>query len=174
MKNLVRALACSALLASSAFASEGVFTLGDKPWRGVFVPPAKNTERTYIGDHSLRWDAGAGDANNFNAVFFRFSKDLTAFDQLSFWLYSEKDTYATIQIVFESGDESNVFETQIVIDSAGKWNRYVLPFTTFKKAREPRGWNEITGLMFTTNRHGNKPVPGTVLYFSDLKLEIAE
>ena len=160
----------SLLLAAPALA-DAVFTLGDKPWRGVPVPPARDTARTYVGEHSLRWDAGAGD---FNAIFFRFSKDLTNYDQLSFWMYAEKDTYATIQIVFESGSEANVFETQIVIDNAGKWNRYVLPFTTFKKAREPKGWNDITGLLLTTNRHGNKPVPGTVLYFSDMKLEIAE
>jgi hypothetical protein len=165
---LVSALTCALslpLLAADAF------NLSDKPWRGVPVPPEKSAKQTHIGDHSLRWDAGTGE---FNAIFFRFGKDLTAYDQLSFWLYAEKDTYATIQIVFESGSESNVFETQIVIDQAGKWNRYVLPFSSFRKTREPKGWNEITGLLFTTNRHGNKPVPGTVLYFSDMKLEIAE
>lgn len=165
---LASALLCAAalpLLAADAF------TLNDKPWRGVPKPPEKTSERVYLGDNSLRWDAGVGD---FNAIFFRFSKDLTAYDQLSFWLYAEKDTYATIQVVFESGNESNVYETQITIDTAGKWNRYVLPFASFKKAREPKGWNDITGLSFTTFRHGNKPVPGTVLYFSDMKLEIAE
>jgi len=152
------------------------FTLHDKPWRGIPMAPAKVTEHLRDGGapFTLRWDAGKPGSNN---IFFNFSsRDFSGFDTLSFWLYSEKATYATIQVVFKSptDGDGDVFETDFTVDTEGKWTKYSLELDRFKRSRSPAGWDQITGFSFMTFRHGNQPVEGTVLYFSDMALELSK
>ncbi|MBC8008914.1 MAG: hypothetical protein H7067_02305 [Burkholderiales bacterium] len=151
------------------------FTLTDKPWRGTPIAPDKVTDKTPGPDYpfSLRWDAGKPGTN---VIFFNFtSRDFSGYNTLSFWVYAEKATFATIQVVFNSPTigEQDVFESDFSVDTEGKWSKYTMSLDRFKKSREPAGWDQITAIQFCTHRHGNLPVEGTVLYFSGMQLELS-
>ncbi|MBC8008920.1 MAG: hypothetical protein H7067_02340 [Burkholderiales bacterium] len=153
------------------------FTFHDKPWRGLPTGPAKTEDKVRDGGapFTLRWDAGKPGTNNID---FRFtSRDFSGYDTLSFWVYAEKATFATIQVLFISPTtmgEADVYEADFSVDTEGKWAKYTLALDSFRKSRNPAGWDQITGIHFTTNRHGNAPVEGTVLFFSDMQLELSK
>ncbi|MBC8011079.1 MAG: hypothetical protein H7067_13400 [Burkholderiales bacterium] len=166
------------IVVASGLCAQGTapFTFNDKPWRGLPVPPAKTADKVRDGSaFSLRWDAGKPGTNNID---FRFtSRDFSGYDTLSFWVFSEKATFATIQVVFTSPTtmgEMDVYETEFSVDSEGSWTKYTLALDNFRQGRSPAGWDQITAFGFTTNRHGNAPVEGTVLYFSDIQLELSK
>jgi hypothetical protein len=175
-------LVCSAMLAGLLLAGSvsaqatAPFTLHDKPWRGVPMPPAKTTDVARPGGapFSLRWDAGKPGTNT---ITFRFSKrDFSQYDTLSVWVYAEKATFATITIFVTSpnGHDYDGYRAEFTVDEEKQWVRYTFPLDRFMKNRNPAGWESITSVAFLTSWGDSAPVEGTVLYLSDMRFELGD
>ena len=105
--------------------------------------------------------------------------DWTAYNTLSFWIYSEEPTGETITVAalsniekeMEYGDYSaNSLYSQIEIDFTG-WKKFELPLETFQKIGNPQGFGKVEGLYFYTKALHHDPNPYTVIYLDDIKLE---
>jgi hypothetical protein len=180
MKTLGRfvfALTAAATLITSALA-QGIepFTLHDKPWRGVPSAPAKVTDIVHPGgaNFSLRWDAGKPGVNN---IGFKFTeRDFSAYDTLSFWVYAEKATFATITVFINSpnGHDYDGYRTDFSVEEEKKWVKYSLPLDRFSKNRDAAGWEHITSVNLLASWGDSAPVEGTVIYLTDMQFELSK
>lgn len=168
---------CAALLVgvsviANTFASENEMNLMDLEWRAQpgDLERVFDVEKAKGGDESLRLDAGI--KGNFICRFPGDRSDLSAFESLHFWAFSEADTYARLAIVFVSpneNDRGDYYITSFVVDWKG-WKEFNIPWDNFEWARNPAGWDAITELQFITYQF-SPPTPGTILYLSDIFLK---
>lgn len=167
MKNILLALCC-AVFVSQLSANE--LNLMKSQWRGGALK--KTTSEVKEGNFSYRWDA-------FDHSYFRVdrftSNDWRAYQGLSVWVYSEESNGASVAIgaysevpnVGKPSDSYYVY--RFTVDWEG-WKEMKISFDDFTPVRSPLGWSNVSYLKIMSN-YGTKPIPGTVLYFNDLKLE---
>lgn len=170
---------CVACVISAIAQAQGTapFTLHDKPWRGVPAAPTKVTDVVRPGGapFSLRWDAGKPGTNNIN---FKFTeRDFSAYDTLSFWVYSEKATFATITVFINSPSGTHDYDgyrLEFSVENEKQWTKYTFPLDRFTKNRTPGGWAHVTAVNFLAAWGDAQPVDGTVLYITDMQFELGE
>ena len=164
----MKILFCSLLfvfVATMANSRAESLDLMDWPWRGNVQ---KSTEEVKEGDFSLRWDAGKGANSNFYSE--ALDPDWTKFSGLRFWIYSAvaTGTRAAISVYPLDVEAGNHYIYEIPVDWEG-WKEFEVPLTDFQKNRNPGGWHNIGKVEFLSHFFG-EPVPGTLLFISDLKL----
>lgn len=166
IKNILLVLGCGALMSSL---SADTLDLMDGSWRGSALK--KTTSEVKKGNFSYRWDAF--DSSYFIIDSFE-TQDWLDYSKLTLWLYSEEDNEAEIAIgVFcktqteESGHSYYVH--RITVDWEG-WKEMEIDFSDFIPVRSPLGWSDVSYVKVMSN-YGADRIPGTILYFNDLKLE---
>ena len=167
IRNILLVLGSVVLM--SSLSAESVSLMSSK-WRGGALK--KTTSEVKEGDFSFRWDA-------FDSSYFRIdqlpSNNWSDFHGLSFWLYSEESNEAEIAIgVYgpkdqEGASKNSYYVHRLTVDWDG-WKEIKVAFDDFTPVRSPLGWSEVSYLKVMSN-FGTEQVPGTVLYFNDLKLE---
>lgn len=95
--------------------------------------------------------------------------DLSGYDFLGFWVYSENASGAKLQLVLDSDNPSDpagwdYYSKEIVIDFSG-WKFLKIPLSSFVVSRNPVGWNKINYISFNSTGWNHTPLPDTVLRF---------
>ena len=165
------AAACVGLLAAGAFAEPLVlmdFEDGDGAnYRGGEF----STEQVKTGKTSLKW----ADHSTNKVVYFKgLPTDWSAYNQLSFWAYSEKANDAGLVLIVRSENEDvegiDYFSYRFPVDWTG-WRRIEISFAAMPASRKPKGWGEVNYMQIVGDGWGNEAKPDTVLYFDDFELE---
>jgi hypothetical protein len=111
------------------------------------------------GRYSIRW--AHAESDHLGCVFDP-PADWSAFNAVSFWLYSEKVTGSAFMLILSSENPDvegmDYYAFQVVLDWTG-WRRFVLPFRELSVARQPLGWQHIDQAYFTASGWGNEPNP---------------
>ena len=119
------------------------------------------------GQFSIKWAHGQASSISIN----QFPHDWSDYNQLSFWLYSERTTGSQFMIILTSENDKtpgmDYYSLSIKLDFTG-WRRYDIPFIEMGVARSPLGWHNIQRLMFTASGWGNEPHPEAVVYVDDV------
>ncbi len=137
-------------------------------WRGG----KQDTQHVKQGKYSYCWDA-ASSAGLSNKT---LPKDWSAYSGLAFWCYSEKATGQKIHIILRSpgpNGKGDNYHGVFVVNWKG-WKQVAIPFQKFRVSRRPSGWNKITEVIIISRWTETPPIPGTVLYFDDMRLVSAE
>jgi hypothetical protein len=104
---------------------------------------------------------------------FASPQDWSRSTALALWLHAERATGSRFVIVLPSENATtegpDYYSQAIVLDWTG-WRRFVLPFAELGAAREPLGWNHITGIHFTASGYGNTPDPNAVVRLDGVEL----
>jgi hypothetical protein len=119
-------------------------------WRGLEIDYRSPKE----GRASGRWD----DTVNVDRLRLEaFPRDVSQYDALAIWVYSQKATNAMIAIVLvsenENSDGSDYYMCNVTIDWTG-WKEIAIPFNEMKTIREPRGLNDIDYLRIASSGYG--------------------
>jgi len=139
---------------------------GELKWTGAAEKSASNKRG---GAYAVRFDASTSERGmNLKG----FDPDLSAYDTLVFDCYSEKNTGATIELVFNSESKTGsgwaYYRYPLKINWAG-WKTVEIPFAEAQTGRDPVGWKKILGIDFSTRGWGHdKATPGTILYIDNL------
>lgn len=100
-------------------------------------------------------------------------QDWSKFDAIAFWVHSEKATGSHFMVLFHSENREtegpDYYSAKITIDWTG-WKRFVLPFNELGAARQPLGWNHITGISLPAAGYGNTPDPAAVVRIDGVEL----
>lgn len=121
------------------------------------------------GKASLLWDH----AKLGSVALQKVPADWSAYDRLSFWLFSKKATGSRFLIIFSSENPAtegaDYYSAGIRLDFAG-WKRFRFYLPALEASREPRGWNHIDGVRFTAEGWGNTPDPEAAVSIGQLTL----
>jgi hypothetical protein len=124
-------------------------------------------EHVKQGQSSIRW--AHGEAGSISVS--QFPRDWSDYNQLSFWLYSERATGSRFMVVLTSENDKtpgmDYYSLRITLDFTG-WRRYAMPFMEMGVARSPLGWHDIQRLTLTASGWGNEPHPEAVAYVDDV------
>jgi len=100
-------------------------------------------------------------------------RDFTGYHLLRFQLHSAKSVPARMMCILASenpqSEGSDYYGFAIPLAFEG-WRTIELPITTEPGARQPRGWDQIDSVSFTTSGWGNNPHPEADLVFDDFRL----
>ena len=121
------------------------------------------------GKASLRWEHAKADGISLAKV----PADWSAYDRLSFWVYSEKATNSSFMLIISSENPEtegpDYYSRSIRLNFTG-WKRFRCYLQQMSAARQPLGWNQIHGLRFTASGWGNEPHPEAVVCIDDVIL----
>jgi hypothetical protein len=87
---------------------------------------------------------------------------------VEFDIYSEVANGQAIQAIFASEnpngvpDGSDYYRFEIIADWTG-WRHFSIPFSEFRTARQPLGWDQLTGIRFYTSGWNTTRLPDTYL-----------
>ncbi|MFZ2655961.1 MAG: carbohydrate binding domain-containing protein [Victivallales bacterium] len=155
-----------------ALAAAKDVNLMDLKWEGDLSRVA-DVEKIKNGDSAIRWDAGH---QPYSTALIKLSGekgDLSDYTTLHFWAFSESATGAAIVIQAVSpntNEDGDYFLMGFEVKWKG-WKEFNLPLDKFTNVRSPKGWDSITRLSFL-GHFNTQPVPGTILYLSDIRLTI--
>ncbi len=96
--------------------------------------------------------------------------DLSAFNELSFWLHSSQANGESFYIIAESQRQKGVlsyFSYRVIVDWTG-WRQITVNFREFGQARQPVGWQQIDHLRFTATGWDQNPSEDAVWVLDDL------
>lgn len=128
-----------------------------------------DTKYVKEGQASLKWEHGKADRIGLKSV----PKDWSAYDRLSFWLYSEKATGSRFLVLLPSENPASegmdYYSGSVTVNFTG-WKRIRLYLPRLGASREPLGWNQIEGLTLTASGWGNEPNPETIVWIDDVTL----
>ena len=131
---------------------------------------AVSTEQAKTGKASGKW-ANHPTASSLSSN--DIPHDWSAFDTLSFWLYSvvanDAEFMMTLGSENDSTEGSDYYNKEIVVNWTG-WKHFEFPFSALGKARKPIGPNKIDNLRFSASGWSNEPKEDTVIYIDDVKL----
>lgn len=162
----IRHLALAAIWLSLAHArAETLLVLEDfegstRPWRGgqLVQKPVRG------GKGALKWEV----AKRHSLDSLSFLVDLTDFDELRFWAYSEKNWGFKIPLVFPS--DGGYYIVDWTVDWQG-WREHRIKLADCKAAYRPAGWHHIRSIGFRAQGYGQGPVPkGLTIVFDDFAL----
>ncbi|MCD6360599.1 MAG: alginate lyase family protein, partial [Armatimonadetes bacterium] len=100
--------------------------------------------------------------------------DWSAYNALSFRLFSERATGSPLWLILSSDDPQregpDYYSLRLKLDYEG-WKRFTLPFDEIGAVRRPLGWNNIQRLMFHAAWNPNVEIdPGAVVVLDDVRL----
>ena len=152
-------------------ADQDLSDLGSGKWKGSFFKEKSHDEnRIREGDFSLVYRS-SDDLSGKEAVLeFNPPLDLTQWQGLKFWVYSELATAGTITIALSSGmtsEKENYFAYKLKTDFEG-WKEVFVPLSDFKKVREA-SMSNIVSIKFW-DFSGNPVAEDTALFFNGMKL----
>lgn len=115
-----------------------------------------DNEHQRDGAPSRLWEHGKSASIALNKV----PADWSAYDHLTFWLYSPKATGAKFMLILASENPASegmdYYSAPITVDFTG-WKRFRYGLSNIGASREPLGWKNIGGLLFTATGWGNEP-----------------
>lgn len=110
--------------------------------------------------------------------------DWSGYNAISVWIYSEVATGEHITIgaasnpygmfdyaAYKINDKTlNFFYDEFVIDFTG-WKQFVFPLEAMQSSGAVAGWGKVDALYFFTRAFDYEPLPQTVIYLDDIRLE---
>ena len=128
-------------------------------------------EQAKTGKASRKW----GDhVKKSYLTFEMIPEDWSAYNQISFWLYSAvaNDEEFIVQMMSENDETEggDYYSYEITVNWTG-WKHFELPFWRINKARTPAGWDHISKLSFIAKGWNNEPKEDTLIYVDDIRLE---
>ena len=129
----------------------------------------KSTEQVKQGKSAGKW---TNVVKNNRIVAGNFPHDWSAFQYLSFWVYSVEANKTSVTLVAHSEDETtqqNYFNYKITLDWTG-WKKFDVALKEFTTTRSPIGWQKIDSLKFASSGWSQTPYSTTTLYFDEMKL----
>lgn len=162
-------LVCIATAAGAAPVTQVVADFEDgQAWPGA----ALTTATVHGGQQALLWERlpqnGSLRAPN-------VPTDWTAWDRLTFWLYSEKANGQIITLVANSENPANgkdwdYYFHHLTVNWTG-WRQISLRRgVELQASRRPLGWDQIQSLTFNSGGWDHGPLPDTRLVLDDVKL----
>ena len=177
MRRCLIALIAVAMLASSAMAQDKKTELMLFDFEGKDAAKVRGGQVTKakarVGQSSLLW---AGQTKNTGVSFSGMPVDWSAYNTITFWMYSERANDANFMMIINSenskSDGMDYYSRKITVNWTG-WRFFEYAFAGLGKARSPLGWDQIGGFSFTATGWGNEPKPDTVIYIDAIQLEKA-
>jgi hypothetical protein len=130
----------------------------------------KSAEQAKEGKSAGKW---ANVVKNNRIVTGNIPHDWSAYQYLSFWVYSAEANKTSVTLVAHSETEptqQNYFNYKITLDWTG-WKLFEIAFKDFTVTRSPVGWHKIDSLKFaSTGWSQAPPYSTTLLYFDAMKL----
>lgn len=122
------------------------------------------------GEYSLKWD----NHPYYSTVATEcVEKDWTGANTFNMWMYSEKATNETVTVLIYSDNPKTPWKDgytyPIKIDWTGE-KEISIPLSDFNTLESPTGFNNVSGIYFTTKIYNGEPNPNTVLYLDDISV----
>ena len=136
---------------------------------GVWNGGQLSKDHVKQGGFAIEWAHGESSSISIS----QFPHDWSDYNQLSFWLYSQKATGSRFMLILPSENDKmegmDYYSLRINLNFTG-WRRFAIPLAEMGINRSPLGWHEIQSLSFTASGWGNEPHPEAVVYVDDLVL----
>jgi hypothetical protein len=142
-------------------------------WKGSFFKEKSHDEnRIREGDFSLVYHSSEDLSGKEGVLEFTPPLDLTQWQGLKFWVYSERANPGTITIALVNTTKTDngadaYFYYRMKTDFEG-WKEISVPFADFQQVREA-SWDAITSIRLW-DFSGNPVAEDTALYFSGMKI----
>jgi hypothetical protein len=128
-----------------------------------------SAEQVKEGKRAGKW---ANVVKNNRIVTDKIPHDWSAYQYLSFWMYSAEANKTSVTVVAHSETEvaqQNYFNYKITLDWTG-WKFFAIGLNQFTTTRAPVGWHKIDSLKFASSGWSQTPYSTTLLYFDAMKL----
>ena len=129
----------------------------------------KSAEQVKEGKSAGKW---ANVLKNNRIVAGNIPHDWSAYQYISFWVYSAEANKTSVMLVAHSEDEptqENYYRYKITLDWTG-WKLFEIAFKDFTVTRSPVGWHKIDSLKFASTGWSQSSYSTTLLYFDAMKL----
>ncbi|MCI0475726.1 MAG: alginate lyase family protein, partial [Anaerolineales bacterium] len=146
-----------------------VFAAALNRWYQPMPGFESSAEQVKEGKRAGKW---ANVAKNNRIVTDKIPHDWSAYQYLSFWVYSAEANKTSVTLVAHSETEptqQNYFNYKITLDWTG-WKLFQIGLKEFTVTRAPVGWHKIDSLKFASSGWSQTPYSTTVLYFDAMKL----
>ncbi|MBI5830936.1 MAG: heparinase II/III family protein [Armatimonadetes bacterium] len=121
------------------------------------------------GAGGIRWDHGKDPGLSLRQC----PTDWSAYDRLTFWLWSAKATGSRFMLLIYSDNpktEGDDYYSASMQANFTGWKRFSFYLPHLGVNREPAGWNQINRFGFSASGWGNEPNPQTMLVLDDVQL----
>ena len=111
------------------------------------------------------------------AISVKVPRDWSAYNTLTFWLYSLQNSGAKFMMIIPSEnnktDGMDYYSAPITLDFTG-WKRFRFSLPSLGASRDPLGWKQVDGLQFTATGWDNEPNPQAQVSIGPLVLSNEE
>lgn len=135
-------------------------------WSGIELSTASVKEGKYAGlwkDHTKIKAVSTS----------KIRHDLSGFEAMSLWIYSEKKTGEQVVVIFESRSDPkqfSYFSYSFTVNWAG-WKEVRIPFSAMNRSRDPVGFQKIDVISFNVGGWGGTAMDESILHLDAISLK---